>query len=431
MCATLELQPSSFSPMEEEFEWKKLISSALKAGDMEALQTLLKGHDVNAPRFGETQNKPLLHSILHDLISGDISDEIDSEKILRVLDECGSDANLLDGEGDTPLSICISGGYDMEHITEQLVNVLGADITKEQSCFDDAVAELGDIHDNSTCELLMRLGLKPEADGRYTRLLFNGGKEKGSAEGYEHMLKQLLDWNLILPDERDAKQNTPLHYVVRVLDCDDDYCSRQFYSNRLEKEDYISDRERLSKTLLETLLDRGATPLAKNANGKTALDVWLKHRKLRTGDTDDVEELLLNRMADARERLYLEMMDLFAQTDMGMRLDAELIEIIKKKACLGETRGKRFSRQQEINAMLAAESIPPDGYYYRDCIEGIVEIDITEFRFRHYIATTCALEYDDIVEKLREDYGRFYSGIHSDAREIMDGRLEQRGVSFK
>ena len=27
------------------------------------------------------------------------------------------------------------------------------------------------------------------------------------------MLKKLLKWKLILPDERDAKQNTPLHYV--------------------------------------------------------------------------------------------------------------------------------------------------------------------------------------------------------------------------
>ena len=90
-----------------------------------------------------------------------------------------------------------------------------------------------------------------------------------------------------------------------------------------------------------TLLDRGANPLAKNANGKTALDVWLKHRKLRTGDlTDDVEELLLNSMADARECLYLEMMDLFAQTDMGMRLDAELIELIKKKVIV------RWKRQE-------------------------------------------------------------------------------------
>ena len=60
MCATLELQPSSSSPTTmEEDEWKKLISSALKAGDMEALQTLLKGHDINAPRFGDTQNKLL------------------------------------------------------------------------------------------------------------------------------------------------------------------------------------------------------------------------------------------------------------------------------------------------------------------------------------------------------------------------------------
>jgi hypothetical protein len=47
----------------------------------------------------------------------------------------------------------------------------------------------------------------PGGRGRYSP----GGR--GRAEGYDCMLKKLLKWKLILPDERDAKQNTPLHYV--------------------------------------------------------------------------------------------------------------------------------------------------------------------------------------------------------------------------
>lgn len=366
----------------------KLILSALTEGDTDRLRTLLKGHEINAPKFGDTQDKPLLHAILYDWLliarksnwlsrvrkSSARTIDSESEKILRVLYECGSDANLLDNKGHTPLSISIYPGKSMHHITEQLVNVLGADITKEQSGFDDAVAELDDMPDpdsdsSSSCELLMRLGLKPEEDGRYTRLLFKGGKNRGSAEGYKHMFKKLLEWNLILPDECDAKQNTPLHYVVRVLDCNQDY----LFNSR----SYEDVRERLTTTLCTKLLDHGVNPLATNANGKTALDVWLKHRKLRTGDTDDVEELLLNSMADARVCHYLEMMDLFAQTDMGMRLDTELIEIIKKNACLEETRGKRFTRQRAIDAILAAEGVAPDDYYYRAYINGEFKMDIT------------------------------------------------------
>ena len=154
----------------------------------------------------------------------------------------------------------------------------------------------------------------------------------------------LLTMNLILPDERDAKQNTPLHYVVRVLDCNRDNILN------FRSTSYEEDRERLTETLCTMLLD----------HGRTALDVWLKHREISAGDTDDVEELLLNSMADARECLHLDMMDCFAQTDMGKRLHAELIKIIKKMTYPEEqTRGKRFTRQRAIDAMLADE-----GYYY-------------------------------------------------------------------
>lgn len=61
-----------------------------------------------------------------------------------VLDKCSADANLQDDEGCTQLSICLSsrGLEILDHfIAEQLVCVLGADATKEQSCFDNAVAE--------------------------------------------------------------------------------------------------------------------------------------------------------------------------------------------------------------------------------------------------------------------------------------------------
>ena len=76
--------------------------------------------------------------------------------------------------------------------------------------------------------------------------------------------------------------------------------------------------------------------------------------------------------------------------------------------------------------------ITPDGYYYHRCINGEeeAEIDMAEFRFRHYIATTGSVEYEEIVEQLREDYGRFYAGIHEEARDVFGGRLRKRGVCF-
>ena len=91
---------------------------------------------------------------------------------------------------------------------------------------------------------------------------------------------------------------------------------------------------------------------------------------------------------------------------------------------------KRFTRKRTTDAMLAAEGITPDGNYYRECINGEVEIDITEFRFRHYVATTCASEYAEIVMELRDDNGSFYSDIHADARERIAARLYQRGIGF-
>jgi len=107
--------------------------------------------------------------------------EDDSEKLFRVLDECGADANLQDDQGTTPLSIAILRGYEMEHIVDQLIECLGADASKEHESFDIAVDELDD---NGVCELLIQLGLKPEAHGQYTRLLFSGRKENGRADGY-------------------------------------------------------------------------------------------------------------------------------------------------------------------------------------------------------------------------------------------------------
>ena len=80
--------------------------------------------------------------------------------------------------------------------------------------------------------------------------------------------------------------------------------------------------------------------------------------------------------------------------------------------------------------MLSAEGIVPDGFYYHDCIDGKLDIDMAEFRFRHYIATIGAMEYDNIVEKLRLKRGRFYDGIHADARDIFGKKLERRGVYF-
>lgn len=223
---------------------------------------------------------------------------------------------------------------------------------------------------------------------------------------------------------------------MRELDCEYDYEFSMWFMDHGLNDRRVYDREELTAKLIAMLLDHGANPLALNSSGKTALDIWLRDRVgLRnSGDTDYVEELLLNSMADARECLFLDMMDIFAQTDMGRRLDTGLIEMIKLNViCLKENkRGKMITRMREIDAMLAVEGIPPGGYYYNDCINGRVEkTDVTEFRFRHYIVTTGAREYEYIVEELRDNCGRFYPGIHAEAREVFEKRLEERGIHFQ
>ena len=121
----------------------------------------------------------------------------------------------------------------------------------------------------------------------------------------------LLTMNLILPDERDAKQNTPLHYVVRVLDNILNFRSTS----------YEEDRERLTETLCTMLRD----------HGRTALDY----------PEEKPEE---------------------------------------------QTRGKRFTRQRAIDAILAAEGVAPDDYYYyRAYINGEFKMDITMVSIQKHV----------------------------------------------
>ena len=90
------------------------------------------------------------------------------------------------------------------------------------------------------------------------------------------------------------------------------------------------------------------------------------------------------------------------------------------------------NKKKELDAMLAAEGIPAEGYYYNDCVNGDLEIDMYEFRFRHYIATTGSREYEGIINLLLKENDRhFYRGIHADAREVFHARLVARGVSFE
>ena len=65
-------------------------------------------------------------------------------------------------------------------------------------------------------------------------------------------------------------------------------------------------------------------------------------------------------------------------------------------------------------------------------MNGAAEIRLSEFRFRHYTATTGSREYDGIINSLRrENVQHFYRGIHAEAREIFHARLVGRGVSFE
>jgi len=80
--------------------------------------------------------------------------------------------------------------------------------------------------------------------------------------------------------------------------------------------------------------------------------------------------------------------------------------------------------------MLAAENIPAIGYYFDRCVYGEDEPDMKGFRFRHYIATAGAEEYEHIVDRLAAEVGFFYPKIHSDAREEYSRKLAKRGISF-
>jgi ankyrin repeat protein len=400
-------------------EWDAIISTLRKNGNSsgprvntEKLLALLKGVDVNSPRFGYDLKMPLLHAILV-AFNMKIIHRNDSAKIFRILHECGADGNLPNRFGLTPLYICIASELNME---KKLINILGADLSKEQAHFDYEVSHLDP---GKICERMIQLGFKPEEHGRYTRLLFKGKKLKVKryADDYIQMLRTLLKWNLILPNERDSKQKTPLHHAVRNLDLHESTC--------------VHWRELLANELCQDLLNHGADPLAKDLKGQTALDIWLKKRNSANLDHDSVEELLLNRMADAREIIYFNNIDTFAQTDMGKRLDVELIEIIKQKILLGETRGKRFTRKKEIDKMLAAEGITIKDEYYDHCIDGTADIDMVTFRTIQYCETTGKEEYEAIIQELLEIVGEFYLYIEEEARILLRKRLAERGINFE
>ena len=159
-------------------EWDAIVSTLRKNGsrsgarvNTEKLLALLKGIDVNSPRFGYDLELPLLHAILV-AFNMKIIHRNDSAKIFRILHECGADGNLPSRFGLTPLYICIASELNME---KKLINILGADLSKEQAHFDYEVAHLDP---GKICERMIQLGFKPEEHGRYTRLLFKGKKLK-------------------------------------------------------------------------------------------------------------------------------------------------------------------------------------------------------------------------------------------------------------
>ena len=398
------------------------ILDAASACDAAKVRDAINGLDVNAP-LGE-RGHPLLHTLLWEMREDCGWSDQQVVTLFTVLREIGVDANALDADGKSPLFILLSNASEFGNVAKQLVAVLGADpnlpVVRDQ-CLECAL----DTDYVEGFDLLLELGCQMPRDGRYTHLLFFYGEKDSSY--YPVMLERLVGLGLVNVDERDDDLDTPLHCAMMRLDCKID-------SFRMQKstQDYVE--EELAKELASILLDRGADPLAKNRDGRTPLDIWNRRfEAVDEGVTDDVEELLANAMADALDRIDAEKFYAFAnESKAGAFLGEHVCTVlIRPLVMIPHPRGLMSQRRERIVAMLGAEGIAADGCYFTDCLLGTKEVDMREFRLRHYIATTGAAEYERIVRQFRRgNGGRFFSGIHAEARAVFKNRLMQRGVRF-
>ena len=371
-----------------------------------------------------------ISTLLHKLLDGMREWRIDlSEKeilsIFTALRDAGVDPDALDESGRSPLVIFLDN-YEYQHIPRLLVEVMGADPNKTATrdlCLTVALSNKDDCH---AFDLLLELGCEPPSDERYTHLLFFSGEKE--SDFYEEMLRRLLDMGLILVNERDSELNTPLHCAMMELEVLSDPFSRK------TKNDLNEEEEQLADNLATLLLAHGADPFAENMDSETPLDIWNdRMRDQMQGDTDDVEERLLNAQADALDRLDVKKFEVFVQVAGARRLGKSICnDLIKPLVLVPNPRGHMSERRKLLETMLDAEGIYADGIYYENCLRGIEAIDICEFRLRHIIATEGVPEYHHIIQRLRRrNEGRYYTGIHAQARELFKAHIIQRGVRLE
>lgn len=411
---------AAIAHLENQTATQEEIVDAAAAGDVEKLRALLTS--TNSSEY------TLPHKLLRDpngFMQSWNKNEISA--IFRSLRAAGVDPNTLDEDGRSALSLVIND-VDQPYMPRLLVEVMGVDpnlpVTFNQ-CLECVFSER---MMNEPFDILMdELGCTPPRDGRYTHLLFSSEEKEGCL--YEYILEKLLNLGLIVTDERDNNMDTPLHRALMPLNYPRDGFSRKTRQQADEEEiEYV---EKLAKLLLS----HGADPLAENSDGQTPLDVWNADKPVSIpGDTDDVEEVLRNTMADAIDRLNKAKWDAFMKCSSAQRLGAHIcIELLGPLVTAPSPRGLICQRRTILVDMLDAEGIVADGRYYEDCLRGVEDIDMAEFRLRHYIATTGAPEYERIVQKLKNTRGggRYFSGIHAVAREKFEAILDRRGICFE
>ena len=378
----------------------------------------LQSNDVAQLRALLPQHPHLLHELLEGTTNWSFSwDEDTTAAYFETLREAGLDANALGADGRSALSRVICD-VDRPYVARLLVEVLGVDPnlpdTRDQ-CLETVLTER---YMDEPFELLVNeLGCVLPPDGRYTHLLLFGEEKDG--DFYVHMMERLMDMGLIRVDERDEDLSTPLHCIMYPL-----IYPRNDYMDRDKRLKDEAELEVVGK-LVTLLLNRGADPLAQDAQGETPLDVWLAENMLSLpGDTDAVEERLRNEMAEAQERVDAAKWDAFVEVCGVRRLGLSICnDILRPLVLAPRPRGLMWERRQRMDAILQAEGIVCDGHYYQKCLRGEADIDIEEFRLRYMIATTGAEEYERIVAELREDNdGHYFQGIHAAARDTFKAR---------
>lgn len=409
------------------------IWDAAVAGDCDLLRALVQrdAFDVNARCF--SGGRTLLGELVVDLLNGDLPDAWEDDavavRVLRTLRELGADPYVEDDEGEMCAVYALAHWGDIDDraldVLTLLVDHAGLDLSDPRArcaCVFTAVSRL----DTHLLQILEERGCVPPAPcAEYADWLFGCDKPWVSCEQYAEMLTHLLERGLLPVNARDKYGDTPLHRAVGNLDFGgSEFCFRT------DKED--------AHDLVLVLLQHGADPLATNNQGQTPVDVW-RARQAR-GDCETTTALL-DAMAAARDARAAELMRAFERTPIALRLGSDVVSrLIAPHVLAPHPGGPRTERRHQLEALLSAEGIPAVGYYYERCLAGDAAIDMSEFRLRHFAATTGRAEYEAIVDELAretfseyddEEEGRiYYRGINADALYTFRRRLEASGMDF-